>query len=62
MSGKATRRLVDAAERIGRRAGARFHDTGIPQHNPFRARRDLAAAWRRGYYAEAEKPAAGGSR
>jgi hypothetical protein len=42
--------LEDAA-RMGARAGAAFRTTGTPTPNPFAGRDELAAAWRRAYFA-----------
>jgi len=46
---------LDAAKRMGARAGEAFRETGVPSRNPFRdATRfpELAAAWRDGYFPE----------
>lgn len=54
---------VRAAAAMGARAGEKFARQGIPSRNPFdggRGREELAAAWRRAYFAALE--AAGGSR
>ncbi len=43
---------IAGAERMGRRAGEAWSTTGLPSPNPFRVA-ELAAAWRRGYFATA---------
>lgn len=48
-----------AAAAMGRRAGEELRATGVPTLNPFRRRKELAAAWREGYFAAADS---GGSR
>lgn len=45
-----SRRALDAAERMGRRAGEAFRDLGIPSPAPFTGG-DLRVAWARGYAA-----------
>jgi len=52
-----TGRLLEAAERIGRRAGESLRLYGEPSRNPFGHRgAALAAAWRRGYIGGAFTP------
>jgi hypothetical protein len=51
---------MEAAARMGTRAGQAFVDTGIPTRNPYdngnTALAQLAAAWRRAYFAAAAQP------
>jgi hypothetical protein len=51
------RRALTAAARMGTRAGVAFRTTGTPSPNPFTGKAaELAAAWRRAYFAATRAP------
>jgi hypothetical protein len=51
---KVTQGTLDAAIRMGARAGSAFAETGVPARNPFLVDErldELAKVWRRAYFA-----------
>lgn len=49
---------LTSAANMGRRAGERFRETGVPSPNPLQGKGpdELAAAWRRAYFTACALP------